>query len=196
MKSFWKLLWLIAQNIHVTVDIDKYMLYFPFINGWEFDKGRTWTVNVVKKNFCNNNRPFRKIKDFFFQISSKWDYERQLLCLFQGRLNPWWWWRQKQWHLRKWWSLCWHYLHVRMFYLTFYWVAKHLCYGYWSLFWTQCLHNGNRIVSFFITSNDVTNMWDVDQASFQRLATIRWDMCNDDCIMEACLRICGKWGDS
>lgn len=25
----------------ITVDIDKYMLYFPFINGWEFDKGRT-----------------------------------------------------------------------------------------------------------------------------------------------------------
>lgn len=49
---------------------------------------------------------------------------------------------------------------------------------------------------FFITNNDVTNMVDVDHASFKRHATIRWDMCNDDCIMEACLRICGKCGDS
>lgn len=40
-EKFLEIIMIIAQNIHVTVDIDKYMLYFPFINGWEFDKGRT-----------------------------------------------------------------------------------------------------------------------------------------------------------
>nr|XP_034317233.1 uncharacterized protein LOC105347489 [Crassostrea gigas] len=33
---------------------------------------------------------------------------------------------------------------------------------------------------------------DVDQASCQLLATIRRDMCNDDCIVKACPRTCGK----
>lgn len=68
MKSFWKLLWLIAQNIHVTVDIDKYMLYFPFINGWEFDKGRTWTVNVVKKISVTTTVHSERYRIFFPDI--------------------------------------------------------------------------------------------------------------------------------
>nr|XP_022291476.1 uncharacterized protein LOC111102852 isoform X2 [Crassostrea virginica] len=33
---------------------------------------------------------------------------------------------------------------------------------------------------------------DVDQASCQRLATIKRDMCNDDCIVKSCPRTCGK----
>jgi hypothetical protein len=35
---------------------------------------------------------------------------------------------------------------------------------------------------------------DIDQASCQRLGTIKRDMCNDGCIVQACPRTCGKCG--
>lgn len=38
-------------------------------------------------------------------------------------------------------------------------------------------------------------MVDVDYVFFKWYVIICWDMCNDDCIMEVCLRICGKCGE-